>query len=181
MFLPESRCTSIPGTTAPLGSRNVPESFSVFDRRNGLDVEQSLASAKTVIIRVDVISARLSMLHLMCFLLLFRRLAVLRYYRIGRVAQILDLPGITSTVGCPGLRVLCEERESEMQAPSGVDHVSTAKSNSACSIAAHPCKKRKDGAPSVGTVHAKIAKGVPPANQIQRWASPHHPRRRKNQ
>ena len=31
------------------------------------------------------------------------------------------------------------------------------------SIAAHPCEKRKDGAPSVGIVHAKIVKGGPPA------------------
>src|ERR1700730_11239814 len=27
----------------------------------------------------------------------------------------------------------------------------------------HPCKKRKDGAPSVGMVHAKIVKAGPPA------------------
>jgi hypothetical protein len=44
-------------------------------------------------------------------------------------------------------------------------------SNSTRSVAAHPfgklragtCKKRKDGAPSAGMVHAKIAKGGPPA------------------
>jgi len=51
-----------------------------------------------------------------------------------------------------------------MPVPSGFDRVPTAKSNSARGIAAHPCKKRKDGAPSVGTVHAKIANGGPPAN-----------------
>ena len=39
---------------------------------------------------------------------------------------------------------------------SGFD-VSTTKSNSTRGIAAHPCKKRKDGAPSVGMVRAKIA------------------------
>ena len=32
------------------------------------------------------------------------------------------------------------------------------------SIAAHPCKKRKDGAPSVATVHATIVKGELPAS-----------------
>ena len=31
------------------------------------------------------------------------------------------------------------------------------------SIAAHPCKERKDGAPSVGIVRAEIVKGGPPA------------------
>ena len=79
--------------------------------------------------------------------------------KLGRVAQAFDPAGITTTVGCPVLRVLCEGRESEMLAPRGFDHVSETKSNSTSSIAAHPCKKRKDGAPSVGMVHAKIAKG----------------------
>jgi hypothetical protein len=32
------------------------------------------------------------------------------------------------------------------------------KSNSARSVAAHPCKERKDGAPSVGMMHAKNVK-----------------------
>jgi hypothetical protein len=82
-------------------------------------------------------------------------------------------------VAAPFLRVLCEEpalrlpkgRESEMPASSGSDRVSTTKSNSTRSIAAHPfdklragsCKQRKDGAPSVGMVYAKIVKGGPPA------------------
>jgi len=36
-------------------------------------------------------------------------------------------------------------------------------SGSACSIAAHPCKKRKDGAPSVGMAHGRSWKvGHPP-------------------
>ena len=46
---------------------------------------------------------------------------------------------------------------------SGIDHVSTTKSSSARSNAAHPCRKRKDGAPSVGTAHAKIVEGGPVA------------------
>ncbi len=54
-----------------------------------------------------------------------------------RVAQALDLAGITNTVRAPFLRVFCEGRESEMPAPSGFDHVSTAKSSTR-SIAAHP-------------------------------------------
>ena len=80
------------------------------------------------------------------------------------MAQAFDLAGVTKTVGAaPYRRVFCEGRESEMPAPSGFDHVSTTKSNSTRSIAAHPCKKRKDGAPSVGMVHATIVKGGPPA------------------
>jgi hypothetical protein len=58
-----------------------------------------------------------------------------------------------------------------MPAPSGFDHVSATESNSTGSIASHPfgklragsCKERKDGAPSVGMVHAKIVEvGHPP-------------------
>jgi hypothetical protein len=53
-----------------------------------------------------------------------------------------------------------------MPAPSGFDQVSTTKSDSTSSIAAHPfdelragsCRKRKDGAPSVGTAHAEASK-----------------------
>jgi hypothetical protein len=65
-----------------------------------------------------------------------------------------------------------------MPAPSGFDHVSTAKSNSTRSNAPHPfdklragsCKKRKDGAPSVGMVHAKIARGGrPPVYREDQW------------
>ena len=54
-----------------------------------------------------------------------------------------------------------------MPAPIGFDQVSTTKSNRTRSIAAHPCKKRKDGAPSVGMVHAKIVKGWPPTVSSQ--------------
>jgi hypothetical protein len=44
--------------------------------------------------------------------------------------------------------------------------VSTTKSNSTRSIAAHPCKERKDGAPSEGIVQAKIVKvGHPPTKK----------------
>jgi hypothetical protein len=50
-----------------------------------------------------------------------------------------------------------------MPAPSRFDHVSVTKSNSTRSIATHPCKGRKDGAPPVGMVHAKIVNGGPPA------------------
>jgi len=57
-----------------------------------------------------------------------------------------------------------------MLARSGFGHVSTTKSNSARSVATHPfdklragsCRKRKDGAPSVGIVHAKIVRCGPP-------------------
>ena len=47
--------------------------------------------------------------------------------------------------------------------PLRAGHPPQQESNSACCIAAHPCKRRKDGAPSVGTVHAKIVEGGPPA------------------
>jgi len=93
------------------------------------------------------------------------------------VARTFDLAGITNTAGAPFLRVFCEEpplslskgRESEVPVPSGFDLVSTTKSNSERSIATHPfgklragsCKKRKDGAPSVGMVQCKDG---PPAH-----------------
>ena len=76
-----------------------------------------------------------------------------------------DLAGITNTVGCPVLRVPGEGGDSKMPALSGFDDVSTAKSNRTGSIATHTCKERKDGAPSVGMVDAKIVKGGPPAHQ----------------
>jgi len=83
-----------------------------------------------------------------------------------RVAQAFDLAGIANTAGCPVPSRFLRRRESEMPAPSGFDHVSTTKSNSTRSIAAHPCRKRKDGAPSVGMVHAKIIEGGPPSNSL---------------
>jgi len=52
--------------------------------------------------------------------------------------------------------------------PSGFDRVSTMKSNSTRSIAAHPCEKRKDGAPSVGMVYTKIVKGGPPTSPSEK-------------
>jgi hypothetical protein len=54
-----------------------------------------------------------------------------------------------------------------MPAASGFDHASHNKSNSTRSIAAHPCKKRKDGAPSVGMVYTNIAKGGHPLIRAQ--------------
>jgi hypothetical protein len=86
----------------------------------------------------------------------------------GRVAQASDLAGITGEAGAPSFAYFfCEGRESEMPAPNGFDHVSTTKSNSTRSIASHPCKKRKDGAPSVEMVHTQIAKDGPPARDRQ--------------
>jgi hypothetical protein len=54
----------------------------------------------------------------------------------GRVAQAFDPARITA-LGCPVLRVFAKGRESEMPRPSGLDDVSTTKSNSTRSIAAH--------------------------------------------
>jgi len=52
-----------------------------------------------------------------------------------------------------------------MPVPSGFD-VSTAKSNTTRSIAAHPCRKRKDGAPSVGMCTQRSLKvGRPPRDR----------------
>jgi hypothetical protein len=65
------------------------------------------------------------------------------------------------TQGCPVLRVLGERRVPRTHTQRGLCR--TAKS-CVVSIAAHPCKKRKDGEPSVGTAHAKIVKGGPPAH-----------------
>jgi hypothetical protein len=76
-----------------------------------------------------------------------------------RAAQAFYFAGISKPVGCPVLRVFCEGRELGMPATRGFDRVSTAKSNSTRIIAAHPCKKRKDGAPLVGMMHAKFVKG----------------------
>jgi hypothetical protein len=78
---------------------------------------------------------------------------------------LLILCVFTNTVGAAFLRVFCEEpalggadaRESEMPARGGFDHISKAKSNGTRSISAFPCKKSKNGAPSVGMVHARIA------------------------
>ncbi len=50
-----------------------------------------------------------------------------------------------------------------MPVANGFDDVPTTKSHSARSIATHPCRKRKDGAPSVRIVHARIIEGGPPA------------------
>jgi hypothetical protein len=47
----------------------------------------------------------------------------------------------------------------EFRPPSGFESTLTAKSDSTDSITAHPCKKRKDGAPSVGMAQAKIVNG----------------------
>jgi len=79
-----------------------------------------------------------------------------------------DLAGISYPVGVPLLRVFCEGRESETPAPSGFDHVSTTKSNSARSIAAHPCKERKDGAPlnRNGVRKDRLKLGHPPYHGI---------------
>ncbi len=40
----------------------------------------------------------------------------------------------------------------------------------------HPCKERKDGAPSFGVAYTKVLKGGPPASQIDILASLAHPR-----
>jgi hypothetical protein len=57
-----------------------------------------------------------------------------------------------------------------MPASRGVHHLSRANSNSTRSIAAHPCKERKDGAPSAGIVDAEIVKGGhPPPGRLGFW------------
>jgi hypothetical protein len=62
-------------------------------------------------------------------------------------------------VGKPGQTVIGERPVCPLYFPIFPPIFPPTKSNSTCSIAAHPCEKRKDGAPSVGTVHVKIVKG----------------------
>jgi hypothetical protein len=54
--------------------------------------------------------------------------------------------------GCPILRVFCEGWESQMPRAKWVSSRVHSKIKRTRSIAAHPCKKRKDGAPSMGMV-----------------------------
>jgi predicted enzyme related to lactoylglutathione lyase len=49
--------------------------------------------------------------------------------------------------------------------------VSTTKSNSISSIAAHPCKKRKDGAPSLGAVQTNIVNDGLPVHYLSELES----------
>jgi hypothetical protein len=63
----------------------------------------------------------------------------------------------------PRLSRFLRRRESERLAPGGFDHVSKTKPDSRRSIAAHPCKNRKDGAPSAGMAYSEVVKGGPSA------------------
>ena len=80
---------------------------------------------------------------------------------VGWMAQAFDLAALTCGVGAPLLRSL-QGREVGNACASGFDHFIRTKSRSTCSIAAHPCKKRKDGAPSAGMVQTNIVKGCHP-------------------
>jgi hypothetical protein len=69
----------------------------------------------------------------------------------------------TEWVACPS-RFFAKGGSREcLVEPSGFDDCTQQNLNSIRSIATHPCKKRKDGAPTVGMVHAKIVKDGPPA------------------
>ncbi len=83
---------------------------------------------------------------------------------LGRVAQAFDLAGISRTMGCPVLRVFCEGRVPRQHTQPGL-----CRTDKSCvgSIAAHPCKERKDRAPSVGVLPAKIVKGLPPTPSLR--------------
>lgn len=80
----------------------------------------------------------------------------------GRVARVFDLWAL-ATQSVPHPCVYCGGREAEISATRAFDHVSTRKSSSTRRIAAHPCKKCKNGAPSVGMMQAKIVKSGTPA------------------
>jgi hypothetical protein len=84
----------------------------------------------------------------------------------SRVAQVFDVAGVTKNCGCLVPSRFLRRAELGMPAPSRFDHVSTAESDGARSIAAHPfdrlragsCKRRKDGARSARMERMKIAK-----------------------
>jgi len=84
-------------------------------------------------------------------------------YSLRRVAQTLDLAGITNKWGSLSFAFFAKRGYHE-RIRKGL-----CRTDKGCvgSIAAHPCKGRKDGAPSVGVVHAKIAKG----EKIRRWTA----------
>ena len=68
--------------------------------------------------------------------------------------------------GCPVLRVLREGRESRtLAALCPMQAAWRDKPNSTGSIAAHPCKKRKDGAPTVSW-HRRNQKPGPPRQGV---------------
>ena len=74
-----------------------------------------------------------------------------------------DFSDIINTWSAPTLRVLVEVWESGMPVSLDCSRHSS-KSKSTYSIDTHPCRKRKDAAPSVETVHANstLKVGEPP-------------------
>jgi len=68
-------------------------------------------------------------------------------------APAFDLADITNTVGAPSFAHFCEGREHEQLG----NRVHPAITNPVLGgLATHPCKKRKDGAPSVWMVQTEI-------------------------
>jgi hypothetical protein len=68
---------------------------------------------------------------------------------------------MTNTVGAPSFAFFCEGSEAGMRAQVGL--ITCLQQNQIAHAASPPTyKKRKDGAPSVGMVHAKIVKGGHP-------------------
>src|SRR5260370_4313887 len=89
------------------------------------------------------------------------------YKHSAKWPRLLILRALTNTVGAPFLRVFCEARVPRTHTQRGL-----CRTDKSCvgSIATRPCKKRKDSAPSVGMVHAKIGKGGHPPVGIRRLA-----------
>jgi len=84
------------------------------------------------------------------------------------VAQAFDRAAVTNTVGAPLFAFFAKGGNHE-RVGNGVR--SRADKSCASSIAAHPCKKRKGGAPSTEMAQAEITKGGPPAYNVKEGAS----------
>ena len=82
---------------------------------------------------------------------------------LSRMVQAFYLASITNTRGAPLFAYFAKGGNRRCPHKWVFRTERCNQSNSARSIAAHPCKKRKDGAPSVEMVHTEIAKGGPPA------------------
>jgi hypothetical protein len=80
----------------------------------------------------------------------------------GRVAHTFDLASFTNRGGCPVLRGFCEGRESGMPAQVCWSTSGSKNQIAHAALLTHPCKERKDGAPSVEALRGRFREGVTP-------------------
>src|SRR5580698_8526581 len=85
----------------------------------------------------------------------------------GRVAQVFDFAGITNGVGAPSFAFFVKGGHGNARASGSIPSLRN-KSYSTGTISAHPCNKRKGGAPSVETLHIDCGYGWPTR---QSWTS----------